>query len=534
MKAALIQPPYGGEKEKADAFFQFKLDCLKSCDASCDLIVLPEYSEVPWAAPDREETLEAHCRYADKLTEACREAAGRCHAMVCYNMLTEVEGRWRNTTVVLDREGNVAGRYYKTHIPPAEKAIGVAYDYTQSFIPPQILELEGLRFGFMTCYDFYFYEAYTLLAKEKPDIILGCSLQRSDSHKATETFCRFLAYNTNAYVIRSSVSFDEKSEIGGGSMAVGPDSTVLLNMESRFGVAYIEFDPHTKYEKPAGFGRAPAPHYAYIEEGRNRWQYRPSGPAMILPDRLMPYPRVCAHRGFSTVAPENSMPAFGAAIALGAEEIEFDLWTTSDGELVSLHDPTLERTSDGCGNIWEHTYEELCRLDFGSKTGRAFKGLKIVRFEEILQKFACQVIMNIHVKIWDSEFEKDCLEEIVSLIQKYDCEDYVYFMTTSDRMLKKARKEAPQIAVCVGHDESRPYAIVDRAIEIGAQKVQLFRPYFNREMVEKAHEHGILCNVFWSDEEELTEEYLNMGIDTILSNDYWQTAQVVARRKQKR
>ena len=52
----------------------------------------------------------------------------------------------------------------------------------------------------------------------------------------------------------------------------------------------------------------------------------------------MPYPRVCAHRGFSTIAPENSMPAFGAAVAMGAEEIEFDLWYTKDGEIVSIFD----------------------------------------------------------------------------------------------------------------------------------------------------------------------------------------------------
>ena len=45
-------------------------------------------------------------------------------------------------------------------------------------------------------------------------------------------------------------------------------------------------------------------------------------------DAEMPYPRICAHRGFNTVAPENSLPAWGAAIALGADEIEFDLWET--------------------------------------------------------------------------------------------------------------------------------------------------------------------------------------------------------------
>ena len=73
---------------------------------------------------------------------------------------------------------------------------------------------------------------------------------------------------------------------------------------------------------------------------------------------------------------------------------------------------------------------------------------------------------------------------------------------------------------CVGHDGARPWAIVDRAIALGAEKVQLFKPYFNREMIDKAHEHGIRCNVFWADEQGEARTYRQMGIDTILTNDY--------------
>ena len=137
----------------------------------------------------------------------------------------------------------------------------------------------------------------------------------------------------------------------------------------------------------------------------------------------MPYPRICAHRGFNTIAPENSMPAFGAAVALGAEEIEFDLWYTKDGEVVSIHDPDLERVSDGKGKVFEHTYEELLKYDFGIKHSEEFKGLKIIKFEEILKKFACHVIMNIHVKTVDNDcfYDEELLKKIIRLIEKYDC-----------------------------------------------------------------------------------------------------------------
>ena len=59
------------------------------------------------------------------------------------------------------------------------------------------------------------------------------------------------------------------------------------------------------------------------------------------------------------------------------------------------------------------------------------------------------------------------------------------------------------------------------------KKVQLFKPYFNQAAIDKAHAHGILCNVFWSDDPEETKQYLEMGIDTILTNDYNLISQVV-------
>lgn len=347
-------------------------------------------------------------------------------------------------------------------------------------------------------------------------------MQRSDSHDAIEIMCRFLAYNTNAYVVRSSVSFDESSNICGASMVVSPYGKVIKNMKGKFGMETVEFDPKDKYFKPAGFGNPDAAHHEYIEFGRKPWQYRPAGSAIINDEKTLGYPRVCAHRGFSTIAPENSMPAYGAAVAMGAEEIEFDLWPTADGELVSCHDKELDRVSDGHGFITEHTLAELEKLDFGIKFGEKFKGLRILKFEDILKKFSCHVIMNIHVKplSYSEPYPSETLEKIVSLIKKYDCEKYVYFMLEADVQIKQFKKFVPEIPVCVGHLSNRPWEIVDRAIEFGCEKVQLFKPYFNAEMVEKAHKHGIRCNVFWSDDPEETKEMLEMGIDTILTNDF--------------
>jgi len=239
-------------------------------------------------------------------------------------------------------------------------------------------------------------------------------------------------------------------------------------------------------------------------------------------DNELSYPRICAHRGFNTVAPENTLPAWGLAVALGAPEIEFDLWKTKDGVIVSCHDPNLDRVSDGTGLVIEHTYSELCEFDFGKKFGEKFSNLKIVKFEDILEKFAKRVIMNIHVKtigLFDP-FEKEVLDKIVALIDKYDCREYVYFMANNDNILECALKYYPDITRCCGYHEPG-FDMVERAIKYKCKKVQLFKPYFNQDMVIKAHENGIRCNVFYADDPKEAIEYIEMGIDTILTNDYF-------------
>ncbi len=532
MKVCILQPGYSVDFSTVDQMFNRELALMEQCDSSMDIIVMPEACDVPALAKTNEQFRQAVTTYSPRFFRAASDMARRCNALVFANGVETLPTGLRNTTFCFDRQGALVGRYYKQHLTPGEvEKRKMDSDYTFRYEPPTVVEIEGIRFGFLTCYDFYFYENYANLARQNLDVIIGCSHQRSDTHRSIRIMSQFLAYNTNTYVLRASVSMDEGSDIGGGSMVVAPDGTILADMESRIGLSTVDIDVHAKYYKPAGFGNLPAAHYAYIEQGRRPWKYRPAGPAMSLPESRLPYPRVCAHRGFSAVAPENSMPAFGAAVALGAEEIELDVWATADGVLVSCHDDTLERVSNGTGKIYEKTYAELQALDFGAKTGASFAGLRIPTLEEVLQKFSCQTVINLHVKIWDHELEEDHLEQIVALIRKYDAQNHIYFMTANDAMIARARAYAPDIPCCVGWDgwagDRDPMTMVDRALALGAKKVQLVKPWFNEETVKQAHAHGILCNVFWADDPEEAQKYLEMGIDTILTNDYLQIARVV-------
>ncbi len=535
MKVCLIQPPYTKSAEKGEACFLHELEMLRACGEDCDVIVLPEYSDVPFAASGREEVLRAHEHNFPRLLETCRETALRCGAAVFFNALDFADSpAGRNTTFAMDKTGAIAGKYAKRHLPPLEReTLGLDPSVTLTADPPVIVTLDGVRYAFLTCYDFYFYEAFPMIARERPDVIVGCSLQRSDRHAASEILCRHLAYSTNAYVLRCSVSMDGEPGVGkdicGASMAVSPDGTVLSSLAGECGVVRAEFDPHEKYYKPAGFGRAPAAHWEYTEYGRNPRQYRPAGPAVVPSDRNMPYPRICAHRGFNTVAPENSLPAFGAAVAMGAEEIEFDLWETKDREIVSIHDANLDRVSTGHGYVWDHTYEELLKYDFGVKTAPEYEGMKILRFEEILRKFSRLTVMNVHVKSRDdvNPLPEDCLKKMIALIRQYDAAEHCYFMSGNPALLRQLGELAPDIARCAGADGDIHGDLTEKALACGCSKIQLFSPHFRHNppdyadrQIEKAHKNGIRVNLFYTDTAEEAAQYLAKGVDTILTNDY--------------
>ena len=235
-----------------------------------------------------------------------------------------------------------------------------------------------------------------------------------------------------------------------------------------------------------------------------------------------PAKRLCAHRGFSTIAPENGMAAFGAAVALGASEIEFDLWWTKDGEIVCIHDPTLERVSDGKGRVYEHTYAELASLDFGAKNGPHFKGTRIAKFSEILEKFSRRVIMNIHVKDVGRAWDEGLITKVVRLIDAHGARRHVYFMATCSPLQEQLARLAPDSPRCMGNqdDNKRHPDIVDRAIAHKCRIVQLIKPYFDQALIDKAKAAGLRVNVYWSDDPAEAKKFLDMGIDTILTNDY--------------
>ncbi len=528
MKICILQPHYSFDAKDLQSCFEELLSLLGRCDDSMDLIVLPEYSDVPADVIGKDGFYNAVARYNGILLEKAQETAKRCHALLFVNAGYPAEQGIRNTTHVIDRNGNFVGRYFKEHPAPSEvksdaeggHALDVSYSYT--FREPYTLEIEGIRFGFLTCYDFYFYESFAALARQNVDIIIGCSLQRTDSHEALSIINRFLCYNTNAYLIRASVSLGSDSTTCGCGMVVAPDGKILLNMKNDVGLGICHIDPTVKYYKPAGHMGTPKAHYEYIEEGRRPWLYRNGGASVVPFDAVMKYPRLCANGGMPSIAPYNSLPSFASAIALGAQEIAFDLQTTKDGVLVCCSDGQLNAICNESVHVCESTYKKLAELDFGSPYNEKFKGLKITKFEDVLQKFAGRTIMNIHIASSENHTDISMIEKIVALIRKYDCEKHVYFSTEQDELIRQIKGYDTDLTCCmIQSKDSDPTAFIDRAIASGAYKVQLYNLYCNRSMVQKAHADGILCGLYCSNDPKEVIRALEMGVDTVLTDDFF-------------
>ena len=119
---------------------------------------------------------------------------------------------------------------------------------------------------------------------------------------------------------------------------------------------------------------------------------------------------VAAHRGWSELYPENTMIAFQKAIELGVDQIETDVRVTSDGQLVCIHDDTLDRTTNGSGRVCDHTFEQIRALDAGSFKSPEFAGEKIPSFIEFMELVKDHPTLTLDIEL--KEYPKNGREAI--------------------------------------------------------------------------------------------------------------------------
>ena len=247
---------------------------------------------------------------------------------------------------------------------------------------------------------------------------------------------------------------------------------------------------------------------------------------------------VCAHRGEHRTAPENTIPAFIAAVKMGVQQIEFDVHSTKDGTMIVMHDATVDRTTNGKGKILDLTFDEIRALDAGSKFDRKFSGTKVPTPREALEAIPPSIICNVHIN-GGPETAADAARLIRDMGRLKQC-----FLAISEKqqdVWMAARKAVPGIMICKGAPAEKELteaavSLADSseipnlsAKQLAAQRVEYIQFFswkpeppamdFLRNSVNKLHEMGIKVNYCCGDNEKIILMLIEAGVDYILTDE---------------
>lgn len=142
-----------------------------------------------------------------------------------------------------------------------------------------------------------------------------------------------------------------------------------------------------------------------------------------------------AHRGYSSNAPENTLPAYKLAKQNGFYYVETDISFTSDGVPVLLHDASIDRTSNGSGNINDLTWSQVQQYDFGSWKSAKYVGTKIPSFEQFI-KLCRDISLHPYIELKTSEtYTESQITGLVDIVKAYGLQGKVTWISFSTAYL---------------------------------------------------------------------------------------------------
>jgi glycerophosphoryl diester phosphodiesterase len=229
-----------------------------------------------------------------------------------------------------------------------------------------------------------------------------------------------------------------------------------------------------------------------------------------------------AHRGASGHAPENTLVAVRRAMEMRAEMVEVDILLSKDGIPLLLHDPSLDRTTNGSGVVSDYTVDELKLLDAGSWFGDQFAGERIPTVDELLELCKGKMALNLEIKtqaVTDT-IEGGIVEKVVELVRRHGMERNVIFSSFDPRAIKHLKTIAPDIAGAILYD-NRLYDgkhPVDIVSELGADAFNCHWRQVRPTLVDSLHEAGVPLNVYTVNVDTLMHQMLDMGVNGIFTD----------------
>jgi len=241
---------------------------------------------------------------------------------------------------------------------------------------------------------------------------------------------------------------------------------------------------------------------------------------------------IIAHRGFSGAAPENTLASFQKAIEAGSDMIELDTCLSKDGELVVIHDDTLDRTTNRKGKVSDFTLDELKQLDAGSWYGPPFAGERIPTLKEVLDLARGRIPVNIELKVGGlgRYTLKELADRALQEVEKAGMEKQVLFCSFSPQALERIKERNPGIptALVWGKKWDFPQEIT------GGKSFPILvcrDKFLTKGNLSRARQKGMKVWVWTVDEAQGMEEFLNLGVDGIITNYPDRLVQILRKKK---
>jgi glycerophosphoryl diester phosphodiesterase len=229
-------------------------------------------------------------------------------------------------------------------------------------------------------------------------------------------------------------------------------------------------------------------------------------------------PTIFAHRGSSAHAPENTLAAFKLAVDQHADAIELDATLSADGQVVVIHDDTVDRTTDGSGRVNLMTVSELKRLDAGSKFNSAYRSEKIPTLMEVFETVGQKIFINVEIKNNLSPTD-DLPERVIALVKECDLQSSVMVSSFNIIALIRARSLLPTLPL--GLITIRGLAqltLRSKLVRIGPRcALHAHISDITPKLIQDIHQTNSRVHVFTINESDVMQRMYKAGIDGIFT-----------------
>jgi glycerophosphoryl diester phosphodiesterase len=228
-----------------------------------------------------------------------------------------------------------------------------------------------------------------------------------------------------------------------------------------------------------------------------------------------------AHRGAAGYAPENTIAGFDLAVDMKADYIEIDVQRSIDGELVVIHDTTVDRTTDGTGKVGDLTLQQLHQLDAGSWKEESFAGETIPAFEEILDRYQGKVGILIELKA--PELYPGIEEQVAEALKERNLDqpqnEKIIIQSFNFQSMKKTDQLLPKVPVGV-LTSNRTHTTAEALKEFSTY-AEWFNPSYGivtEEVVDQVHAQGMQIGSWTVRSQEAADFLFDMNVDAIITD----------------